>query len=180
MAAIVRGQVALKTPSLSCAVTLFPRTGVRTPAWRSQPNKTSPSPFNRRGFRTSPACEHSFTAVKDHEWIELSDDKTQGTIGITHYAASALGDVVYVELPTLDLQVSAGDGIGAVESVKSASDIMTPVTGKIIATNEKLEEKPSTINQGPEGEGWIARIEIEDAKEVESLMDLDAYRKHTE
>ncbi len=57
---------------------------------------------------------------------------------------------------------------------------MTPVTGKIIATNEKLEEKPSTINQGPEGEGWIARIAVEDAKEVESLMDLDAYRKHTE
>ncbi|KAI4109284.1 MAG: hypothetical protein LQ339_001784 [Xanthoria mediterranea] len=179
MAAIVRRQVASKTPSLSRAVTLFPRTGVRTPAWRSQPNKTSPSRFNRRGFRTSPAS-YQKKYTKDHEWIELSDDKTQGTIGITHYAASALGDVVYVELPTLDLQVSAGDGIGAVESVKSASDIMTPVTGKIIATNEKLEEKPSTINQGPEGEGWIARIEIEDAKEVESLMDLDAYRKHTE
>ncbi|CAO1599560.1 glycine cleavage system H-protein subunit [Xanthoria calcicola] len=179
MAAIVRRQVASKTPSLSCAVTLLPRTGVRTPAWRSQPNKTSPSPFNRRGFRTSPAS-YQKRYTKDHEWIELSDDKTQGTIGITHYAASALGDVVYVELPTLDLQVSAGDGIGAVESVKSASDIMTPVTGKIIATNEKLEEKPSTINQGPEGEGWIARIEIEDAKQVESLMDLDAYRKHTE
>ncbi|KAI4240977.1 MAG: hypothetical protein L6R42_011407 [Xanthoria sp. 1 TBL-2021] len=184
MAAIVRRQLALQFPSLSCAVTPLSRTGVRTPAWRSQPKRTSPSPFNRRGFRTSPASyEKKYT--KDHEWIELSDDKTevmllQGTIGITHYAASALGDVVYVELPTLDLEVSAGDTIGAVESVKSASDIMTPVTGKIIATNEKLEEKPGTINKGPEDEGWIARIEVGDSKEVESLMDLDDYRKHTE
>ncbi|KAL8785086.1 MAG: hypothetical protein Q9213_003591 [Squamulea squamosa] len=118
--------------------------------------------------------------TKDHEWIELSDDKTQGTIGITHYAASALGDVVYVELPTIDLEVSGGDSIGAVESVKSASDIMTPVAGKVIATNEKLEEKPGTINKGPEDEGWIARIQVGDAKEVDSLMDLEEYRKHTE
>ena len=108
------------------------------------------------------------------------DFHTQGTIGITHYAASALGDVVYVELPTIDLEVSAGDSIGAVESVKSASDIMTPVTGKIIATNEKLEEKPGTINKGPEDEGWIAKIQIGDAKEIESLMGLDDYKKHTE
>ncbi|KAL8717780.1 MAG: hypothetical protein Q9225_005012 [Loekoesia sp. 1 TL-2023] len=103
-----------------------------------------------------------------------------GTIGITKYAASALGDVVYVELPAIDLEVSASDTIGAVESVKSASDILTPVSGKIIATNEKLEEKPATINKGPEDEGWIARIQVADAKEVEGLMDLEQYRKHTE
>ncbi|KAI4153404.1 MAG: hypothetical protein L6R39_001584 [Caloplaca ligustica] len=103
-----------------------------------------------------------------------------GTIGITHYAASSLGDVVYVELPALDLEVSAGDSIGAVESVKSASDIMTPVSGKIIATNEKLEEKPGTINKGPEGEGWIARIQVGDAKEVEGLLGLEEYRKLVE
>ncbi|KAL8846379.1 MAG: hypothetical protein Q9221_008521 [Calogaya cf. arnoldii] len=176
MAAIVTRQ---SIPRLSCAVAALPRTGVRAPAWQSQPKRTSPSPFIGRGFRTSPASyEKKYT--KDHEWIELSDDKTQGTIGITQYAASALGDVVYVELPTLDLDVSAGDAIGAVESVKSASDIMTPVTGKIIATNEKLEEKPGTINKGPEGEGWIARIQVGDAKEIEGLMDLDDYKKHTE
>ena len=103
-----------------------------------------------------------------------------GTIGITTYAASALGDVVYVELPTLDLEVSAGDSIGAVESVKSASDIMTPVGGKIVATNEKLEEKPGIINKGPEGEGWVARIEVGDAGEVEGLMGGEEYRKFTE
>ncbi|KAI4170622.1 MAG: hypothetical protein LQ343_004854 [Gyalolechia ehrenbergii] len=117
--------------------------------------------------------------TKDHEWIELNDDKTQG---ITTYAASALGDVVYVELPTLDLQVSAGDSIGAVESVKSASDIMTPVGGKIVATNEVLEQKPATINKGPEGEGWIARIELEGKGEgeMEGLMGLEEYRKFVE
>ncbi|KAL8680379.1 MAG: hypothetical protein Q9186_003408 [Xanthomendoza sp. 1 TL-2023] len=124
------------------------------------------------------AYEKKYT--KDHEWIELNDDKTQGTIGISHYAASALGDVVYVELPALDLEVSAGDSIGAVESVKSASDIMTPVSGTIVAMNEDLEAKPGTINKSPEGEGWIARIQIGDAKEVDGLMGLDEYRKHTE
>lgn len=103
-----------------------------------------------------------------------------GTIGITTYAASALGDVVYVELPALDLEVSAGDSIGAVESVKSASDIMTPVSGTIVATNETLEEKPGTINKGPEGEGWIARIRVADAAEMEGLMGGEEYRKFTE
>lgn len=105
-----------------------------------------------------------------------------GTIGITQFAASALGDVVYVELPTIDLSVSAGDSIGAVESVKSASDIMTPVTGKIVATNETLESKPSLINQGPEGEGWIARIEVGEEGKVEigGLMGADEYKEFTE
>ncbi|KAL8751813.1 MAG: hypothetical protein Q9184_005940, partial [Pyrenodesmia sp. 2 TL-2023] len=103
------------------------------------------------------------------------------TIGITTYAASALGDVVFVELPALDLEVSANDVIGAVESVKSASDIMTPVSGKIVATNEVLEAKPGTINKGPEGDGWIARIAVgeEGVGEVEALMGGEEYRKFT-
>ena len=142
----------------------------------------------------------------DHEWIELSDDGATGTlhpptplriplpsrtalkpptgtIGISTYAAHSLGDVVYVELPTPDLTVSAGDSIGAVESVKSASDIMTPVAGTIIEANSLLEEKPGTINKGPEGEGWIARIKLEGQEERErvgGLMGGDEYRKFTE
>ena len=103
-----------------------------------------------------------------------------GTIGVSVYAAENLGDVVYVELPTLDLEVSAGDSIGAVESVKSASDIMTPVSGKIIEANDVLQVKPGTINKGPEGEGWIARIQVIDEGEVEALMGLEEYRKFTE
>ena len=87
-----------------------------------------------------------------------------------------------MELPTASLTVSAGDTIGAVESVKSASDIMTPVSGKIIEGNSVLEEKPGTINKGPEGEGWIAKIEVaeEGRGEVERLMGGEEYRKFTE
>ena len=148
--------------------------------------------------------------TRDHEWIELSDDgKTgaifgpslplppfplphspstplnhppfPGTIGISTYAAKSLGDVVYVELPTLEQEVAAGDSIGAVESVKSASDILTPVAGTVVEANAVLEEKPATINSGPEGEGWIARIRVKDGgKEVEGLMGAEEYRKFTE
>lgn len=86
-----------------------------------------------------------------------------------------------MELPTPDLEVAAGDSIGAVESVKSASDILTPVAGTIIEANSVLEEKPGTINKGPEGEGWIARIRVKDGgKEVEALMGGEEYRKFTE
>ena len=102
-----------------------------------------------------------------------------GTIGISVYAAKNLGDVVFVELPTLDLEVSAGDSIGAVESVKSASDIMTPVSGKIIEANDVLQEKPGTINKGPEGEGWIARIQVKDAAEINELMNDVEYGQFT-
>ena len=142
--------------------------------------------------------------TKDHEWIELSEDgrtgtnpsttislsKTKpsiltivsyfaGTIGVSVYAAKNLGDVVYVELPTLDLEVGAGDTIGAVESVKSASDIMTPVSGKITEANDLLQEKPGTINKGPESDGWIARIEVKDAGEVKELMSDIEYGQFT-
>lgn len=84
-----------------------------------------------------------------------------------------------MELPALDIEVTAGDSMGAVESVKSASDILTPVSGKIIEANNILEEKPATINKSPEGEGWIARIQVKDGGELESLMSMDEYAKFT-
>jgi glycine cleavage system H protein len=118
--------------------------------------------------------------TQDHEWIELSPDNKTGTIGISTYAANALGDVVFVELPTTSLEVSAGDTIGSVESVKSASDIMTPVAGVIVEANSVLEDKPATINKSPEGDGWIAKIEVADVNEVEGLMDEEAYKAFTE
>ena len=86
---------------------------------------------------------------------------------------------MYIELPTLDTEISAGDTIGAVESVKSASDVLSPIAGKVIATNEVLEVKPGIINKAPEGEGWIAEIEVGKG-EVEGLMDGEEYRKFTE
>ena len=84
-----------------------------------------------------------------------------------------------MELPAIDLEVSAGDSMGAVESVKSASDILTPVSGKIIEANNVLQEKPGTINKSPEGEGWIARIQVKDKGEMEELMSMDEYAKFT-
>jgi glycine cleavage system H protein len=98
-----------------------------------------------------------------------------GTIGITEYASKALGDVVYVELPEPGMEVSQGDSIGAVESVKSASDILAPVSGKIVEANALLEEKPATINKGPEAEGWFAKIELTDVKELDRLMSKEDY-----
>ena len=90
--------------------------------------------------------------------------------------------MVYVELPSADLVVNAGDSMGAVESVKSASDIYAPISGKVVETNSILEEKPGTINQSPEDNGWIARIEIGEGevKRVEDLMTTDDYKKFTE
>jgi glycine cleavage system H protein len=107
-------------------------------------------------------------------------------IGISEYAAHALGDVVYVELPTTPMDVVAGDSIGAVESVKSASDINSPISCKIVAVNELLEERPGTINKGPEDDssagGWVAKVEVAEAgiKDLDKLMDAEAYRKFTE
>lgn len=94
--------------------------------------------------------------------------------------------MVYVELPSLEQEVKKGDSIGAVESVKSASDIMTPASGRVVERNEMLEEKPGLINQSPEGDGWIARLEIVDDKELGTgqegggLMDEKGYREFTE
>lgn len=123
---------------------------------------------------------------KDHEWIELAPDNKTGTIGISEYAAHALGDVVYVELPTTPLEVAKGDAIGAVESVKSASDINSPITCTITAVNEALEEKPSAINQGAEdsgaGGGWVAKVEVSETaiKDLDDLMDAVQYKAFTE
>ncbi|KAG9233764.1 glycine cleavage H-protein-domain-containing protein [Amylocarpus encephaloides] len=150
----------------------------RTSTWR-------PSPFGLRAFSaTRAAFEKKYT--KDHEWVELSDDKKTATIGISEYAAHALGDVVYVELPELELTVSAGDAIGAVESVKSASDINSPISCTITAINSLLEEKPSTINGGPEDTssagGWVAKAEVAEvgAQDLAGLMDAERYKAFTE
>ncbi|KAH8898564.1 glycine cleavage system H protein [Thozetella sp. PMI_491] len=124
--------------------------------------------------------------TKDHEWIDVSADKKTGVIGISEYAAEALGDVVYVELPETGKEVAAGDAIGAVESVKSAADINAPVTCKVTHVNLTLEEKPGTINQVPEddsaGGGWIAKVDLEQdiEKELEALMDEVTYKAFTE
>lgn len=117
--------------------------------------------------------------TEDHEWIELSADGKTATLGISSYAAKALGDVVYIELPELELEIGAGDAIGAVESVKSASDILTPIGGKVVEVNNALEEKPGGINKDPEGEGWIAKVEVQGEPEGK-LMSAEEYTAFTE
>ena len=139
-----------------------------------------------------PVLEKKYT--EDHEWVELSGDgktgmlaissststNSPGTMGITEYAAKQLGDVVYVELPELGLEINKGDPIGAVESVKSASDIMTPVSGKVLDHNKLLEEKPAQVNKSPEGDAWLARIEVSDSSELDGLMSKEKYLAFTE
>ncbi|KAJ4306615.1 glycine cleavage system H-protein subunit [Collariella sp. IMI 366227] len=129
----------------------------------------------------------AFSAIrkytKEHEWIDLSADKKTGVLGISEYAAKALGDIVYVELPEEGRTVDAGDAIGAVESVKSAADINAPISCKITQINLALEEKPSTINQVAEddshGGGWIAKVEVSEQgiADLENLMDSDTYKE---
>ncbi|PFH59891.1 hypothetical protein XA68_11749 [Ophiocordyceps unilateralis] len=135
-----------------------------------------------RGFSaTSIAMLRRYTT--DHEWIDLSADRKSGVIGISEYAAEKLGDVVYVEMPEPGSWIEQGDGFGAVESVKSASDINAPIRCKVVQCNRLLEEKPSTINAVPEddshGGGWIVKVEVDEAgaKQVDSLMDIDKYKE---
>lgn len=129
------------------------------------------------------ALEKRYT--KDHEWIDINPQKKTGVVGISEYAAEQLGDVVYVELPEAEGWVEKGDAIGAVESVKSASDINSPVRCKITQVNTALEEKPSIINRVPEddsaGGGWLAKVEVDEdgVKEFEALMDAEAYKAFT-
>ena len=107
----------------------------------------------------------------------MADWNPTAKIGITKYAADSLGDVVYVELPEAGIEVGAGEPVGAVESVKSASDVLSPVAGTVIKGNTVLEDNAKTINASPEGDGWIAEIEVADTAEVDSLLDEAAYKK---
>ncbi|NLM77891.1 MAG: glycine cleavage system protein GcvH [Ruminococcaceae bacterium] len=110
---------------------------------------------------------------KDHEWV-LSEDG-QVLIGITDYAQHALGDVVFVELPEVGAELSAGDVLGVVESVKAASEVYTPISGRVIAVNEDLEASPEALNEQP-FEQWLARLEPSRPEEMQTLMDEADYQ----
>jgi glycine cleavage system H protein len=117
--------------------------------------------------------------VASHEWIREEGDGVV-TIGITDHAQDLLGDVVFVELPDLDAEIAAGDDIGVVESVKAASDVYAPLSGKVIAVNEELEDAPELVNSDPYGDGWFFKIQLSDPAELESLLDADSYAEHCE
>ncbi len=111
--------------------------------------------------------------TKDHEWVELSGDIA--TVGITAYAANALGDVVFVETPDVGKTVKAGDGFAVVESVKAASDVYAPVSGEVVETNGSLSDTPEMVNQDPEKDAWFARVKVSDPAQIDALMDREAY-----
>ncbi|XP_054164895.1 glycine cleavage system H protein, mitochondrial-like [Oppia nitens] len=115
-----------------------------------------------------------------HEWVSLDSTKKVGTVGISKYAEEALGDVVYVQLPDVDTSYDQNDEVGAVESVKAASEIFTPVSGRIVQINEKLEDKPGMVNTSCYDEGWLFKIELSKPQEIDKLMDEQSYQKFLE
>ncbi len=112
--------------------------------------------------------------TKDHEWIKL--DGNIATVGITDFAQSELGDIVYVEVDTLDETLEKGDVFGTVEAVKTVSDLFLPMSGKIIEFNENLSDSPESINESPYEEGWIIKVEVSNVDEMSELLDNNQYK----
>ena len=115
--------------------------------------------------------------TKDHEWIDVDGDADPmiGTVGITDYAQSQLGDITFVELPGAGQAVSQGDGVSVVDSVKAASDVYTPVSGTVAEVNAALESEPELVNADAENAGWLFRLTLADSGELAALMDRSAY-----
>jgi glycine cleavage system H protein len=111
----------------------------------------------------------------DHEWASRDGDVVR--IGVTDYAQDALGDVVFVQVPTVGADVKAGEAFGEVESTKSVSDVYAPVSGTVVEINEALADAPQALNEDPYGEGWICAIRMSDPSELDDLLDAAAYRK---
>ncbi len=111
--------------------------------------------------------------TEDHEWIDVDGDT--GTVGISDYAQSQLGDIVFVEVPDAGRSLAKGDEAAVVESVKAASDVYSPVSGNVLEGNPALVDEPALVNSDPEGEGWFFKITLSDASELDALMDETAY-----
>lgn len=114
--------------------------------------------------------------TSSHEWVKVEDDGTV-TVGITDHAQQALGDIVFIDLPEPGTQVSARDEVAVVESVKAASDIYAPISGEIVAINDKLVDAPETVNGAPYDGGWFFRIQPDDLTELDDLLDVDGYKE---
>jgi glycine cleavage system H protein len=111
--------------------------------------------------------------TKDHEWVKIEGDIA--TIGVTHFAQSELGDIVYVDVDTLNETIEKEEVFGSVEAVKTVSDLFMPITGEIIEINEALADEPEKVNTDPYGEGWMVKISISDASQIEELLSAAAY-----
>ena len=116
--------------------------------------------------------------TKDHEWIRLDGDVA--AVGITTYAQSQLGDVVFVDLPKIGTRVTKGEEAAVVESVKAASEVYAPASGEVVAVNDALEAAPATVNQDAEGARWFVKLKLTDAKELDDLMSAHDYQLYLE
>ena len=113
--------------------------------------------------------------TKDHEWVKIEGNTA--TIGITHFAQSELGDIVYVDVDTIDETVEKDEVFGSVEAVKTVSDLLMPLTGEVIAFNEVLEDEPEKVNTDPYGDGWMIKVAISDTSQIEELLSAEDYKE---
>jgi glycine cleavage system H protein len=113
--------------------------------------------------------------TKDHEWVSIDGDVA--TVGITHFAQKELGDIVYVEMETLDQTLDKDEVFGTVEAVKTVSDLFLPLTGEIIAFNDALESSPESVNSDPYGAGWMIKVKIANLDEIDSLLSSESYKE---
>lgn len=111
---------------------------------------------------------------EDHEWIRV--DGSEAVIGITDFAQSELGDIVFVDIPEVGIELAKGEVFGSIEAVKTVSDLILPASGELLEVNKLLEDNPETINSDPYDKGWIMRIRLKDPKELDSLMDAEQYQ----
>ena len=112
--------------------------------------------------------------TEEHEWVKLNGNVA--TVGITDFAQSELGDIVYLEIDTLDSEINSNDVFGTVEAVKTVSDLFMPVNGKVIEVNSSLEDNPEVVNDDPYGDGWIIKIEVSNPSDIDALMSSEEYK----
>jgi glycine cleavage system H protein len=121
---------------------------------------------------------NEFRYTKDHEWIKVAGD--EALVGITDFAQHQLGDIIYIELPPVGKELATRQSLGVVESVKSVSDVYAPISGQVVAVNDKLAQEADLVNKDPHGQGWIVRIKVKDKKEIDGLMTAGDYEKFLE
>ncbi|BAM79473.1 similar to glycine cleavage system H protein [Cyanidioschyzon merolae strain 10D] len=140
----------------------------------------APQAAHDRGRRLLASAAGTFPAdrkyMKSHEWVKVENGT--GTVGITSHAASQLGDIVFVDLPAIGSQLEKGATFGAVESVKAASDVYSPVSGEVVEVNAVLSEDPAQVNKDPHDAGWMIKVRVSNADELQDLMDAKAYEEH--
>jgi len=116
--------------------------------------------------------------TEDHEYVKPTDDTNVVAIGITDYAQGELGDIVYIELPKVGASFAKHDVFGTVEAVKAVSELYSPVSGEVVAINDRLDKEPALVNTAPYGDGWMIKLRLKDPKERDALLEADAYSAH--